>query len=472
MQYKRYFFILYLVIFFISIFFVVLYFVLFLNIKLSVFDLFFVEKNVPVVSVINSIEGNEVYYNVHKNNREILRYNTQIQKDMVIETGVDSSVSFFIKDHGLYYLYPNATLHIKKIENFTSYKSTKESFFVLEKGSLYSNVNFYSRNSYLIVETDELFSKFSNAKVIIDKEDFETKILCFDGNVNFRPYSSKFDFFQDKRSYVITSSIERLINSSNILKKKQISVINNIYQKKMDNLITRIYESKNTKFVNKDYIKNSLTIPLFDLEDKNYNFPELDINKFSFLNNGHLEIFTKEGSSKISFNNQILKDNTRYLFYIKKDDYEIEEELPFTKIISKIKVIEGSFKNIQLKRHSGIINVSLNNKKLHSYKKEKDILNIKNSLSYCINCKSESIKNLFIKSDLNIEKMYFLFEKEINYQNFFKTGSNIEFNNKKYYIYDYGFDDKKNISIYFYEANYENLLLVAKFEDVYYEDLN
>lgn len=421
--------------------------------------------------IITYVEGEETYYRQKGKYQKTLSYNDEIRKKISLETGQDSYIGLYIKDQGYYFLYPNTSLYIEELNNFLLKKYQKQSIFILEKGLLYSDLNSFSKNSLIIVKTDDSLLKLTKSKLLIDKtEDFKTRFYCFEGFINFRPNSNKFEFFESKKVYDISASIERLLNTNNILYEGYFSVIDINEQKKLDSIITRIYESKNTKFINADFIKSSLTIPVYSIEDINFMLPESDITKFNF-NNGFVE-FTSFKENDLYFNNSRLKHNKKYIFNKEAGSLTMTQDLGFTEVIYEGKLGEKEYKPINLKEFHGIKNISINEKRVN-YIVNRDIinLNIKNFILCEPTEKFDNIRNINIKTDLSIQKVLFLFEKEKSINNFFKIG-NIDINEKNYFIYDYGFDDNKNIYINLNE-NFkdEKIKILLIFEERYYYDI-
>jgi hypothetical protein len=472
---KKNFIILYIALFWIILFFLFLYIILTLNIKIPLFSSLFQDKNLEVISKITYIQGSENYYS-HRGKKKLkFDHNTQIKSDMIIETGSNSYIGFFIKDHGFYYLYPDTSLYIKKIENYNSEKSIKESVFELEKGILLLDINFYSINSNLILETHDCFCTLNEARAVIDKTgDFSTKIICLEGKINYRAYSEKFEFFENKKNYIITNSIDRLINSSNVLGKDEITTIDVSYQNKLDNLLNKIYESQNTNLINKEYITSYLNIPSgkASLKDKiSYIFPAIDINKFSFSGSGHLEISTPNDQSVITFRNENLKNGTQYLFYLDSGKYQVEQTCSFTKIISSIQVSENDFKNLTLKNFYGISDIYINNiKSLFSTMSIKGQSDYENAYILKIENTSGEVKNLTINSDLALKELYLLNDKSEENQ-LSASKIKINLNDTIFSSYRIESNDKTGFQINFNPSlNDKELFFLVKFEDLYIFD--
>jgi len=459
--------------------FIILYFVLSFTIVFFLFvfvfgfylkiEFFGLENNKELKSsvFITHIEGNEVYYRYKNKSKRTIIYNDEIKKQVTIETGNNSYIGFYIKDQGYFFLYPNSSLFIEEMDSFLLKKYEKRSFYILENGLLYFDINLFSKNSYLIIKTDDAYFRMTKSKSMIDKtNEFKTKIFCFEGSVNFRPYSSKFEFFESKKNYDISSSIERLLNNSNILTNNHFTTITLEDHKKFDSMLTRIYESKNTKFISKDFIKNSLPITFYQTENVNFYLPDFDILTYD-LNSRLLEFTTPEFGD-IFFNDTKLEKNKRYLFSVKSENSFIIHDLDFTKIIYNITLNDKEHKYIKIKEMSGIKTIQINDKKTDFFI-EKDVtdLDIKNFQFYKIVNNREYIKDIYIKSDIEIQKIYFILKKEIEINNFFKIGE-IKLNNVKYNIYDYGFDDNKNIFIRFNEnVDEESIKVLFLFDESY-----
>jgi hypothetical protein len=478
-NYKKNFIFLYIVLIGVVIFFAFLYLTLFFNIKLPFTKNIFDYKSLEVISAVTYIEGDEIFYYQKGTNKKIVNYLTKLKNDIVIETGKNSYAGFYVKDEGFYFLYPNSSLYIKKLETYKSDKSSKESFFILEKGLLYSNINFYSKNSYLIIETPELYSQMSKGKFLIDKnKNFQTNISCLDGSLYFRAFSSKFEFYEEKKSYVITDSIERLINSGNILTKNESAFIDVNHQKKLDNTLNKVYESKNTKLIDKESIKSDIEIPVFELDDSTINniiIPAFDIEKFDISGHGYLEIMNLNEKNQCIFNNININANTKYLFYIESGKYVLTENLSFTDIINNFEIKDFQYKNLELKKINGITDIYLNGFKvifeMNNKHLENNNLN-KNNIILKINNNIGKINTIGINLDISPKNIFFLSKEMITEDGFIRTQNHLYLGNEVYYIYNVKKNNDTNLQLQFSEPLTEkNVFFLIEFEKEYYYDL-
>jgi len=395
---------------------------------------------------ITYLEGDEIFYRQKGKNKKNLSYGDEIKKNVSIETGNDSYASIFIKGQGFYYLYPNTSLYFEELENFLLKKYEKKSQIILERGVIFININLFSKNSKVTLKTDDAYFDISKSKSIIDKNnDFQTKFFGFEGEVLFSPYSSKFELYESKKNYDISGSVERLLNSNNILKDNQYVVIDMEDRKKLEGILKKIYESKNTKLINKKYVENSLSIEKFPIENIDFNIPNLDIADFEF-NRSIIEL-TAPPNGENYLENVRLENSKRYLNSFNKRSLVFVNDLGFTKNIYNISINEMEYKHIKIKEFKGIKNISVNDKFIDFSIQSKDIdIDAPNYLLCSPNQKFDYVKNINIKSDVKIKKIIILIEKERDINNFFKIGE-IKINEEKYFMYDYGFDDYKNIYV-------------------------
>ena len=402
-------------------------------------------KEIKSTITITHIEGNEVYYRYKNKIKKRISYYDEIKKNVTIETGDNSNAGFYIKDQGFYYLYPNSSLYIYELENFMLKKYEKRSIFILESGILFSDINLFSKNSYIVIKNDDAYFRISKSRSIIDKsEEFSSKIFCLDGSIIFRPYSQKFDFFERKKDYEVSSSIERLLNSVNVLYQNQSTEITSNDKKKFDIALSRIYQSKNTKFINKDFIKNSLPITIFKNENINFTLPDFDISKFD-ITNEEIE-FISPDNGDFYYNNIKLEKNKRYLLPVFNQQTELVNDLGYTKLIYLINNSNNGYKLVKIKNLTGVSSIKINDKEATLFLEKSNRIKHQNYQFYKVTNNYEYIKNIYVKSDIDIQKIYLLLKKDLDISNFFKIGK-INLNGEMYNIYDYGFDDKKNIFI-------------------------
>jgi hypothetical protein len=475
---KKDFIFLYLMLFFVIIFFSFLYIMFVLDIRFPLSDFFFKEKNLEVVSKIIYLEGNDIYFTAKGGNRSRVDSNSGIKSDIIVETGKNSYVGFYIKDQGYYFMYPETSIYIKKIEQYITEKSIKESLINLEKGRIYMNINFYSINSYLAVETQDCYCEMNESGILFDKtKDFETKIVCYSGKANYRAYSEKFNFFEENKNILITNSIERLINSSNTLVKGRYAVINVTYQNKLDNILNRLYESKNTNLINKDYISSFLKIPDFEMnagEKAKYVIPDFDIIKYNLNEKGYVEI-TTPGDSDVEFNNKRLERNTKYSFFLETGKYTFFQDLGYSRVLYNVLINDNDHKGIQIRNISGINGVYLNNVKspfkTEQYVNTGNIPDFNNSLLLKIANNRGEVKTVGLTADMNLKNLYFLSYDAVISDELVPTSNAVYLNSRAFKLYRVNLE-KPDLTLTFRNpVKGDVFYFIASFEEMYINDL-
>ena len=470
---------LYVILFLVILFFSFLYVIFILDIKFPVSDLLFKEKDLEVVSKIVYVEGNDVYFAFKGGNKNELEYNTAIKSGMIIETGKNSYAGFYIKDQGYYYLFPETSIYIKKLEKYITEKSVKESLINLEKGVFYLDVNFYSINSYLSLETQDCVCELNEAKLLLDKtKDFETEIFCFGGKINYRAYSEKFKFFEQKKNLSLTNSIERLINSSNVLNKNRHVVVDVTDQNRLDSILNRLYESENTNLLSKEYITSLLKIA--DKETGsgimlNYEIPDFDMIKFNVGDKGYMGIVTP-ANNRIEFNDRTLDNNDRYLYCLDTGGYTVVQDLEFTKIMNNFNINENGFTGLVIEDVYGITDAYLDNMRMNIsttlYDAEDGNGQKRKSLLVSLTGNgfdSQGNENtISLNSDLPVKKFYLLSVSNITSDNILQTGKSELIGGKRYGVYEVAINNKNNLQLTingkFHED--ENMFLIF-FDDIY-----
>lgn len=462
---SRYYFYFLIILFFI--FFIFIFFLLELDINLTFITNFFSKESVDIESYIYYLEGD--VYLIKESFKEFAKYNTKITNSITIETGKNSFFSFYIKRQGIYYIYPESTVYIDKIENLNKEKSVKETHIIIEKGKVFFDLNLFTDNSVITVETDTIFLIINKGKILVDKIDnFKTDVFSFGGKVYFRPFSNKFELLKTKRIYGITDSLERLISYNNILYKDEKVSIDYEECKKFDILLSRIYESRNLN-LNKEYIMNNL---LFNKEYffNDYDIPLINIDEGILDNYGYLELVIPNIKYSVFFDGKELRSNTRYIFLLKNGHYKIDSYLSWTYLSEYLDIKNNELTYIYLNNYSGVKDILINNKRtnfliLSSEEMDKNFrfLYKKSNNFQLIKLENlgDVIYNFIIRGDLPIKRLYFFKNNIINSSEYI-----LENNEKKYYSFPveiYGkeilidnidFDFSKDIILIEYESKY------------------
>lgn len=455
----------------ILLFFITLLFLLNLNLNLTFITNFFAKHSVDIESYIIYAEGNEIYYKL-KNNSDTIKYNTKITNGITLETGKDSFIVFYIKKQGIYYVYPESTLYIDKLESFNKEKSIKETHIILEKGKGYFNLNLFSENSNINIETDTISLFVNRGEFFIDKIDnFNTKIYCYDGFLYFRPFSNKFELLKKKKIFNITGSIERLINYTNILHKNESILIDYEMCRDLDTLLSRIYESRNTILIDREYITRNLifnknTISENENIDIKFNFEEKRLNMY-----GYLELKIPNIKYNIFFNDREIKNNNRYIFFLQEGIYKIASITNWTTIIEYLEVKRDTVKEFSLTNYTGIKNFLVNNKRVkfeslnsEDIKKIFKILYKKNNNFQLIRWENldENISSIYIKADVSIKNIHF-FKNSITNSNEYM----LENNEKKYYSFPVRVYGENEISINNIDFEFSKDIIIVEYNERY-----
>ncbi|HOF00394.1 MAG TPA: FecR domain-containing protein [Spirochaetota bacterium] len=473
MKYKKLYVQLYLIIGFVVLIFLILGYLFRYQINISFFDNLFAEQNLPVTSYIVYLEGRDTSYSINNEKRKTVKYNTPISRKMTIQTGKDSIIAFYIKDHGYYYLYPNSILFIDKIEYYSKNTATKETRLTLEKGRMFADLNFYSDNSYLIMETSNLYLSTNKAKFIVDKiDDFQSNLYCLDGEVYFRPYSGKIDFYRNKKIYVISSSIERLINTANVLKKNQRADIKYSMSNQLDDILNKIYESSFLKNMNKDYIASNLIIPkyLLDINALEFEPPNIDYRDMSISNISFLELRIGGTASVLNFMNRPLKDKNRYIFLLSPGLYKIEEDAGFIKKNMTFSLSSGEYKHIDIKRNVGLKTILINSTPypilFYDYNGPLEIFGkeVKNRQIVEIGEIDKKLRNIYFEFDVEVKNIYVLQRDDADDSSLEK----VVYNGKKYSVLNYLPNiNNKSASMQFNSNEpVDRLVIAAEYDDV------
>lgn len=476
MKYKKLYVQLYFIIGFVVLIFLILGYLFRYQITINIFDNLFAEQNLPVISYIVYLEGRDTSYSINNEKRKIVKYNTPISRKMTIQTGKDSIIAFYIKDHGYYYLYPNSILFIDKIEYYSKNTSTKETRLTLEKGRMFADLNFYSNNSYLILETSNLYLSTNKAKFIADKiDDFQSNLYCLEGDVYFRPYSGKIDFYRNKKIYVISSSIERLINTANVLKKNQWTNIKYSMSNQLDDILNKIYESNFFKSMNKDYIASNLIIPKYALDIKALEFepPKINYNDISTSNISFLEMYIEGTTSVLNFMNSPLKDKNRYIFLLTPGLYKIEEDAGFIKKNITFSLSNGEYKHIVIKKNTGLKTFLINGVSypilFYDYSGPLKIFGkaVKNRQIVETGEIGKKLRNIYFEFDTEVKNIYVLQSNEADDSPLEK----VLYNGKKYSVLNHtsNINNKSALMQFNSNALIERLVIVAEYDEITYQ---
>lgn len=475
MKYKKLYVQLYFIIGFVVLIFLILGYLFRYQININIFDNLFAEQNLPVTSYIVYLEGRDASYSINKEKRKTVKYNTPISRKMTIQTGKDSIIAFYIKDHGYYYLYPNSILFIDKIEYYSKNTATKETRLTLEKGRLFADLNFYSNNTYLILETSNLYLSTNKAKFIADKiDDFQSNLYCLDGDVYFRPYSGKIDFYRNKKIYVISSSIERLINTANVLKKNQWTNIKYSMSNELDDILNKIYESSFFKSMNKDYIASNLIIPKYtlDINALEFKLPDIDYRGISISNLSFLELYIEGTTSVLNFLNSQLKDKNRYIFSLSPGLYKIEEDAGFIKKNITFSLSSGEYKHIDIKKNTGLKTILINGTPhpilFYDYSGLIEIFGnaVKNRQIVEIGEVGKKLKTIYFEFDIEVKNIYVLQRNEED-----SSSEKVLYNGKNYSIlnHTYNINDKSTLMQFNSNELIDRLVIVAEYDEITYQ---
>jgi len=441
-----------------------------LDLNLTFITNFFAKQSVDVDSYIIYSEGKEVFYRI-KNNKYDIDSHTKIVNGITIETGRDSYIAFYIRREGVYYLYPDSTLYIEKIESFNKEKSIKETHLILEKGRGYFNLNLFSDNSVVFIETDTIFLLVNRAEFIIDKlNNFNTLLSCYNGSLYFRPFSTKFELLKKKRIFNITDSVERLINYSNILEKNEKVLIDYEMCKDLDKLLSRIYESRNPSILNKEYITKNLLISKSYISKEEIVKPDIDFDETAIDMYGYLALNVPNIRYNLFFNDKELRNNSRYIFFLKEGIYNIRSDISFSTVIEYLSVRKSTTQNFYINNYSGIIDFFVNNKRVNfNILNPQDIkeyftpLYLKNNNFQIIQFETqENINSIYIKSDLDIKGVH-LFKNII-------TNSNeyiLENNEKKYYSFPVEISNSNEIFIDKIDFEFNKEIILVEYYNRY-----
>lgn len=476
MKYKKLYVQLYFIIGFVVLIFLILGYLFRYQITINIFDNLFAEQNLPVISYIVYLEGRDTSYSINNEKRKTVKYNTPISRKMTIQTGKDSIIAFYIKDHGYYYLYPNSILFIDKIEYYSKNTSTKETRLTLEKGRMFADLNFYSNNSYLILETSNLYLSTNKAKFIADKiDDFQSNLYCLEGDVYFRPYSGKIDFYRNKKIYVISSSIERLINTANVLKKNQWTNIKYSMSNQLDDILNKIYESNFFKSMNKDFIASNLIIPKYTLDINALEFepPKINYNDISTSNISFLEMYIEGTTSVLNFMNSPLKDKNRYIFLLTPGLFKIEEDAGFIKRNITFSLSSGEYKHIVIKKNTGLKTLLINGVShpilFYDYSGSLELFGnaVKNRQIVETGEIGKKLRNIYFEFDTEVKNIYVLQSNEEDDSALEK----VMYNGRKYSVLNHTSNINNKSALMQFNANelIERLVIVAEYDEITYQ---
>lgn len=476
MKYKKLYVQLYFIIGFVVLIFLILGYLFRYQITINIFDNLFAEQNLPVISYIVYLEGRDTSYSINNEKRKTVKYNTPISRKMTIQTGKDSIIAFYIKDHGYYYLYPNSILFIDKIEYYSKNTSTKETRLTLEKGRMFADLNFYSNNSYLILETSNLYLSTNKAKFIADKiDDFQSNLYCLEGDVYFRPYSGKIDFYRNKKIYVISSSIERLINTANVLKKNQWTNIKYSMSNQLDDILNKIYESNFFKSMNKDFIASNLIIPKYTLDINALEFepPKTNYNDISTSNISFLEMYIEGTTSVLNFMNSPLKDKNRYIFLLTPGLFKIEEDAGFIKRNITFSLSSGEYKHIVIKKNTGLKTLLINGVShpilFYDYSGSLELFGnaVKNRQIVETGEIGKKLRNIYFEFDTEVKNIYVLQSNEEDDSALEK----VMYNGRKYSVLNHTSNINNKSALMQFNANelIERLVIVAEYDEITYQ---
>ncbi len=476
MKYKKLYVQLYFIIGFVVLIFLILGYLFRYQITINIFDNLFAEQNLPVISYIVYLEGRDTSYSINNEKRKTVKYNTPISRKMTIQTGKDSIIVFYIKDHGYYYLYPNSILFIDKIEYYSKNTSTKETRLTLEKGRMFADLNFYSNNSYLILETSNLYLSTNKAKFIADKiDDFQSNLYCLEGDVYFRPYSGKIDFYRNKKIYVISSSIERLINTANVLKKNQWTNIKYSMSNQLDDILNKIYESNFFKSMNKDFIASNLIIPKYTLDINALEFepPKINYNDISTSNISFLEMYIEGTTSVLNFMNSPLKDKNRYIFLLTPGLFKIEEDAGFIKRNITFSLSSGEYKHIVIKKNTGLKTLLINGVShpilFYDYSGSLELFGnaVKNRQIVETGEIGKKLRNIYFEFDTEVKNIYVLQSNEEDDSALEK----VMYNGRKYSVLNHTSNINNKSALMQFNANelIERLVIVAEYDEITYQ---
>jgi hypothetical protein len=478
MQYRRSFSLLYLLCLLVLVIFLVVFTTIRIESKFGFLDFLFREESLMVSSKITYMEGRNIFYTIKNKRKETVTPDTRIERAMTLQTGDNSYLGFYIRDHGHYLVYPNSILFIDEIENYQVESMKKESRFNLERGIIYMDVNFLSSNSRLVMETPNTLSMINKGTIYIDKrDDFKTTIYCTGGELFYRPYSTKFELFKEKKTYVITTSIERLLNTSNILRKNEYSIVKYNMQIKLDNLLNQIYESSQTGLINKEYITSSLQIPKRELQTslpqmltKPVLYGKMDI----ISTPGRVSLTSSSSTSMVLFDDSEIPSDSPVLFELPSGLHLFAQVEPFTTIMHRVNVKENETSSLDFPAVNGIDSVAINGIRQFYYPIKNEIEGLLNSQLVRVPEVDITVKSLQVKHDIRPQELFLLLNEPIQEQEgVYDTGVSYSFSGKTWRKYAVYFTENGNtLTIAFSRPQtLSEIVIMCNYKEEYYTGL-
>ncbi len=338
-----------------------------LEVKIPLIDRLFKGDNPVIKFEIIYSEGSNIKIRYKNRDYEELRPDTFIINQTEIVTGPDSTLIIFSEGHGYYTIYPDSMVFFDNIESFDESREKKETTISLEKGALSVDIKFYSRNSRLIVNTFEavVFS-YGGSFTVFKNTPLTTGIYSIEGELNYRPFSTRFNVLRDKKSFDITRSIERLIDQSNSLKSGEYFIINMDHRERLDQLIKQIYESDTSITLNSEYINRTLHNE--HAKGLPVEMPALS-EAASILGNPASLIRTEftipDDDANYFFRNAKLDKDKKYIICLSPGYHNIMQEYPAFTINNFFSISDSiAIKTIPLRRYSGVQSIIVNNKEI------------------------------------------------------------------------------------------------------------
>ncbi len=335
-----------------------------IDIRLGFLDGLFKGESPQILLKLVYAEGNDIFISMQGKSKERVRPGISIKNNTVIRTGAGAYAVLYSQGSGYYTIYPNSIVFVDYIERFDDKRENKETSLVLEKGGLGCSIKYYSNNSLLKITTTESISYISDGDIMVYKEsDLATAIICNKGEVFYRPFSTRFLLLKEKKSFVITESIERLINRSNRLTQGEYFVVKMNHQVSLDNLLKQLYESDSPVGLNSEYIQNAVrNTPIKFPYSK---APVLPLALTTFAENevGFVEFEVPADSSIVTLRNIPLEKGKRYILGLSKGYHNIVQNYSGFIVNNFFSIREDSgYKHIDLKVFYGLIVIRVNGK--------------------------------------------------------------------------------------------------------------